>query len=840
MNRFDPPGFLDDLNEEQKEQWSRIVSGWLDRARAGRPDRNDGPRAQFFNPLADPPAADSQVAVIAWNAFPRQVRSSSLSDKQRWRTADSDRNVQDEYCEWSVTRDPVTRKITRVTFTSEGPEYWQVLAALDPDKVLELYRQFVSPEVRREDLFAGGEYDPRNRFNNSTSRGAMHLIQAANTLGAEIELGAAATIRRAVNGAEVTGAQELIVCSRYGEPGRNSDPHIGEQVNALARQKADITINNPVGLYLHEFNPVGWTTPDGTNARDFWKFVRGKDGHFVRAVYEVPAGKGYVVGDIRIAGRPIEFGAQIADFITIKLEGLATRIGQSTAQPFNGCRGAVAPPSPPAAPPDALAALVELPLSSRSASDDAPAAPPDALAPAGGAAAAEQALAARLPEALRRDAESDEAAAAPALLPYPPLPAQEFRTRSVTGKIMAYASPDSTFAVTKRLVDSARRSVVIGIYDFRADYMKELLKRAMKRGVTVSLMLDTNSDDDPNLFPELRALGATCVRAPSRSAGSPVQYFGNAHEKIVVVDNEIVMIQSGNWSENSIPFNEGDGVVVGDFVKGNRDMGVAIQSRELATFFAGLVARDMRLAQGEPPDALPPAAPPDESGSPAGDIFFEAAPPAAPETLFPSITVTPSSPVRVTPAVTPENFHETTKEFLRSATSSIRIEQQYIRGGQEAITALMEEISAAREENPELDVRIIVSPKYLFGENKQRFLQLMEDFGMEFDTNFRYLSSRHFVHCHNKLIVVDDERVLVGSQNWSTTGVLSNREASLLIEHAGIASYFAGIFDADWEMSEPTGAPPDEFAAAVEGLANPADFAGGGVVLSSVRDYTDV
>ena len=83
----------------------------------------------------------------------------------------------------------------------------------------------------------------------------------------------------------------------------------------------------------------------------------------------------------------------------------------------------------------------------------------------------------------------------------------------------------------------------------------------------------------------------------------------------------------------------------------------------------------------------------------------------------------------------------------------------------------------------------------------------MEDFGLEFDDNYRFLSSKHFVHCHNKLIVVDDEKVLLGSQNWSTTGLLSNREASLLVEHAGIATYFAEIFDADWTMSEPTGAP---------------------------------
>ncbi|MFP5265172.1 MAG: phospholipase D-like domain-containing protein [Blastocatellia bacterium] len=850
MNRFDPPGFLDDLTDAQKDQWSQFVSDWIDAACQGNPGSNDGPRAQFFNALTDPPADDKQVAIIAWNAFPRQVKSTSLNDKQRWRRADTDRNLQDEYCEWSVTRDPATRKITRVTFTCEGPEYWQVLAALNPDKVLELYREFISPTIKREDLFPNGQYDQFNRFNNSTTGGAMHLIQPANTLRAEIELGAAATIRRIRNGTELTGAQELILCSRYGAPGRNSDPFIGEQVNVLARQKANITINNPVGLYLHEFNLVGWTTPDGANPREFWKVVRGRDGHFVRAVFEVPPGRGYVVGDIKSAGKNIEFGAQIADFITIKLEGLATRFGQSTAAPFQGCFGAAQPPSAVAAAPAAVIGLPQLPLVRRSsvgvvdAAGEA-AAPPDALSAE--VSAAQQALIARLPEAIRRDfelVEGDEDAAPPALLPYPRLPDEEFETRLVSGKIMAYASPDSTYAVTKKLLDSAQQSIVIGIYDFRADYMKEALIKAMQRGVQISLMLDTNSDDDPTLFPELTRLGANCVKAPSSSADNPIAYFGNAHEKIIVVDGEIVMIQSGNWSRNSIPFNEGDGVIVGEFVRGNRDMGIAVESRELATFFAGLVARDMRLAQGEPPDAGPPnivAADATPPASPVSAIFFEAAPPEVPVNLFPSLTITPATPVRVMPVVTPENFHDTAKEFLRSARRSLRIEQQYIRGGQAAIEELLSEIDAARADNPDLEVRIIVSPKFLAGQNRTRFLNAMNQHNLEFDDNYRFLSSEHFVHCHNKLIVVDDEKVLLGSQNWSTTGVLSNREASLLVEHASIAAYFGRIFDADWDMSEPTAAPPDElFAAAVEGLAEPSDFAQGGIVISSTRDYSDV
>ena len=453
-----------------------------------------------------------------------------------------------------------------------------------------------------------------------------------------------------------------------------------------------------------------------------------------------------------------------------------------------------------------------------------------------------EALMDRLPAALRHDAEVKGDAAPPALLPYPKLPLSMFKPRKVSGKLLAYASPDSTFAVTKRLLDSARDSIVIGIYDFHADYVKETLKLAMRRGVSVSLMLDTNSADEATVFDELAALGAECVRAPSSSSGNPIKYFGNAHEKIIVVDRQIVMIQSGNWSENSIPFNEGDGVVIGSFATGNRDMGIAVHSAELATFFADLVARDMRLAQGLPPDVvLPPDAVTTTTASPAAEIFFEAAPPAIPVVLFKSLTITPDTPVRITPVVTPENFHTTARAFLRSASTSLRIQQQYIRGGQSAVEEMLSEIDTARSNHADLVIRIIVSPKFLFGANRTNFLDAMDRFGLEFDEHWRFLSPQHFVHCHNKLIVVDDEKVLLGSQNWSTTGVKSNREASLLVEHAAIAAYFAEIFDADWALSEPGAAPSIEIAGLqTGGLVAPIEFCRGGVVISSTRDYQDV
>ena len=354
---FDPPAFLNDLTASQKKKWSNFISGRIDAEMAAANAKGH----HFYNATKKDTAADMQTAEISWTAFPRLVTINSSSDQARWQTADGSRNVQDEYCEWSVTRDPATKKITKVTFTCEGPEYLTFLAQANPSKVLSLYQQLISPMVKKQDIFLStGQYRVKNKWNNSTTMGAMHLIQDANNLGAEIDIAVRASIIRKINGTVLTGEQELINCGAYGEPERNSDPHIGAQVNQLARQKADVCVANPVALYISDLDPIGWQTPDGSDPKQYWTILRGNAGHTVRTVFEVPAAKGFTVGDITINGQPINFGAQIADFITIKVIGQACRFGQNTVAPVTKCVGA-APPMAVAAVEDALAHPAHVP-----------------------------------------------------------------------------------------------------------------------------------------------------------------------------------------------------------------------------------------------------------------------------------------------------------------------------------------------------------------------------------------------------------------------------------------------------------------------------------------------
>jgi len=51
---------------------------------------------------------------------------------------------------------------------------------------------------------------------------------------------------------------------------------------------------------------------------------------------------------------------------------------------------------------------------------------------------------------------------------------------------------------------------------------------------------------------------------------------------------------------------------------------------------------------------------------------------------------------------------------------------------------------------------------------------------------------------HNKGIVFDHRIAIVSSMNWSGEGVLSNRDAGVIIDNATAAQYYEKIFLDDW------------------------------------------
>ncbi|MDQ4025873.1 MAG: hypothetical protein M3217_10360 [Actinomycetota bacterium] len=305
VTRFDTPGSLRDAPDGSPfyDRWHGVIEGLI----AGVTPGSGG--GEFFDPSESDftPAAER---ALVWMGFPRDLMVTIHRDNRTAAFAAGEaRGVQEEYLEWHVTKSGGV--ITKVVLVTETPEYWRELAAAHPDVVLALYRSLVSPAVAEADLFPGGVYNPTNAWN--TTRGIVHYIQSINTLTA-----AAGLAQGSVN----TGA----AMDNYDMPPgdqTSADPRVQLDIGALARKGLSITFTEPVGLYMTEWDDTGWTKPNGSPVGNYWTVTRGAPGAALRLEYEVPASEGFVVGEIRIGGRPIEFGGQVAEHVTVMARGVA-------------------------------------------------------------------------------------------------------------------------------------------------------------------------------------------------------------------------------------------------------------------------------------------------------------------------------------------------------------------------------------------------------------------------------------------------------------------------------------------------------------------------------------
>jgi hypothetical protein len=388
LKQFAPPANVADLTDNDQtnlaQQWSDRVNGWTKEAISTGGD--GGTQLDFYyNPLTTEAQNNPISKPVAWTAFPNRILLSfpnaTFLEQMGYAEgvhedgtfgppprADRDqhgpRGWQDEYCEWIATRD-ANGKISRVDFTCENRDYWSSLWQISPSRVLELYQQLVSPDVKLEDLYqtdhATGHrvYQPINKWNTQPSNravtGAVHLISRPNSLPAEISLAAQATVlRHDKNGQPVTDPDVLVKCSGYGVAGRNSDPHIGAEVNNVIIGGGLVaSLQDPVGLYIQTPDFSGYSLPSdpklpaNANVSECWNIVRGHARRagdnidfILHARFEIPqrwkqAGVSFTVGDIQISGNAIKYGAQITQTFEIALRALAlrTRLPPQEPQP---------------------------------------------------------------------------------------------------------------------------------------------------------------------------------------------------------------------------------------------------------------------------------------------------------------------------------------------------------------------------------------------------------------------------------------------------------------------------------------------------------------------------
>lgn len=378
--RFSPPAGQRDLAGQPSEatfldSWSALIARQFQAEIKGLKQLL-GQEPLFFSQADRSISGNAAPTPVPWVGFPRiltvranggrraaldaaEIRGTDqigYSDRAMAKPVSIKYRQQDEYLEWVAV--PQGAKPARFIFTAEGPEYWEHLASVDRNAVLRLYHDLTGRDVAWSELswasdvwvsdgngspvqiYARGDYNPHNKVNLDEC--AAHLTHPANTLGAEIDLAAKATVQRTDAHGELLGERRrLACCSNFGDQNRNSDPTIGLAVNQTVRGGVSLTLADPVGLYIRAFDASRVSDTAGNVLDGWWTIKRGSPGRTLRAEFGPPAGSNLSIQDVRIGNNEVlSSGGQLAELITMVLYARAANFGvaEPSSQPcLNRC-----------------------------------------------------------------------------------------------------------------------------------------------------------------------------------------------------------------------------------------------------------------------------------------------------------------------------------------------------------------------------------------------------------------------------------------------------------------------------------------------------------------------
>ncbi len=374
------------------------------------------------------------------------------------------------------------------------------------------------------------------------------------------------------------------------------------------------------------------------------------------------------------------------------------------------------------------------------------------------------------------------------------------------------ASPDAGWLELSKFLQGIGAKLTVGMYDFTSAHVLAAVQAALAGKQDLSLVLDhppknpsADQTDEQTKADLAKELGARLEFAWAVEAKDPMvskAIFPNAyHIKVAVKDGKIFWLSSGNWNNSNQPdinpfADQADKSKINPIAKkSDRDWHAIVSHAGLAATFEAYLQNDLKVAtelQAVKSGLKLMAALPKEiqAVSPEKPIRGE----IASRRYFKPFQIVDEK-VTVQPVLTPDagagNYVQNFKKLISSAKKKLYIQTQYIHpsnpsqypGLQALIDAVKDRIAAG------VDVRIILSQYEATG----GWLEKLQAAGIDAAKLVRIQKG-----VHNKGFVVDGEVIALGSENWSGDGVERNRDASLIIYHAGAANYFEEIFLHDW------------------------------------------
>ncbi len=160
----------------------------------------------------------------------------------------------------------------------------------------------------------------------------------------------------------------------------------------------------------------------------------------------------------------------------------------------------------------------------------------------------------------------------------------------------------------------------------------------------------------------------------------------------------------------------------------------------------------------------------------------------------------------VIPVLAPDTSGQIT-DLINSAGESIEIEEAYITN--ETPFTLNPYLSAAINASRRgVRVRVLLDSYWYNVDGRSdndEMVALINRIGsaeqIPLEARCADLDTNRIEKIHNKGVIVDGRKVLVSSINWNSNSPNFNREAGVIIDHPGVAQYFLGVFEDDWNPS---------------------------------------
>lgn len=326
------------------------------------------------------------------------------------------------------------------------------------------------------------------------------------------------------------------------------------------------------------------------------------------------------------------------------------------------------------------------------------------------------------------------------------------------------------------LIDAAKKTIDIEIYEMSDVDFLNALRRAIARKVRVRVVKDPTpvGNKCPLFGPQAnRAVNDGCENERKfmdevvKSGGSYKAFIKEnlcgvegqscfQHGKLIIVDGRAALVSSGNFnSSNLCNLNENPS-------KCNRDYSFVTRNRKVIAALTRIFEKDD-----------------------AGKRYSVLA--EVPVATQKRLTVSPHSldPLRA---------------FIRSAKKSVAVQNQYLKDP-ELNEALLDAAKSG------IDVKITLASACSFGRPSANEARKLTEIFTAFDTagiNTRMHTSQVRIqgrpgYMHAKAIVIDGKRAWMGSINGSTTSLMKNREYGLYFHDRRSVRQLVETMDADFK-----------------------------------------